>query len=250
MLSGLSGKLALVAGAGSGIGKTVALKLAAHNCKVGLFDLNEEGLEKTKSEISSTGGSCESFVGDISKREHVQCAVDNASSHFDTTPTIGINCAGITRDAMLLKMTDEQWDSIMSCHLTGTFLFTQILARQMVKAKAHGSIVNTGSISGKIGNTGQANYSAAKAGIIAFSKTTARELGPKGIRCNTIVPGFINTPMAEAIPPHIKQMVIMMTPMGRFGETAEIADLYCFLASENSTFITGVDIEVAGGLAM
>eukprot|EP00116_Pleurobrachia_bachei_P011048 sb/3471310/ len=181
MYSSLAGKVALVAGAGSGIGRAVALKLAQNNCKVGMFDLKEKDLEGTAGEIEREGGVSLACVGDITSRGDITTAVERVSDHFGTTPTIGINTAGITRDSMLLKMTDEQWDSIISVHLTGTFLFTQIIAREMVKNKVKGSIVNTGSISAKIGNIGQGNYCAAKAGIIAFTKTAARELGPKGI---------------------------------------------------------------------
>jgi len=246
----LVGRLAVVSGAGSGIGRAVANKLSKQGATVGILDVDSKGLSDVESEINGTNGTCYPIQCSVTDRVRLEQALSGLSAQCNMTPTIGINCAGILRDSMLLKMTDEQWDDVVTCHLKGTFIFTQLLARAMSKAGLPGSIVNTGSISGKIGNMGQANYAASKAGIVAFTKVSARELASKGIRCNTVVPGFVESPMTDSLPEHIKNITLMMTPMQRFGKPSELADVYCYLAGDESSFVTGIDIEVAGGLAI
>lgn len=205
------------------------------------------------SDIKQFDSSCEhSFVKDISERANVLQLADEIFARLQTYPTVLVNAAGITRDALLLKMRDEDFDNVIRVNLKGTYLINQIFAQRLLTEKPKdlsASIINISSIVGKHGNIGQCNYSASKAGVEALTKSMAKELGRVGIRCNSVLPGFIGTPMTDKIPVKIKEKLISTVALGRMGTVDEIAQVCLFLASNQmSSYITGASIEVTGGL--
>lgn len=259
----LSNKLALVTGAASGIGKQVALKLAKNGANVALVDFSPnlsaiaKEVEKEANshyKIITTAHSCN--VSDSSQVN--QLLTELKMQHPNQLPTIVVNSAGITRDSFLLKMSEKQFDEVIAVNLKGTFLVTQAISRYLVEnlkknplddsISSYGSFINLASVVGKFGNLGQANYSASKAGVEGFTRTVAKELGRYKIRCNAILPGFIQTPMTDKVPPQILEQMISMIPMGRIGSAEDIANLVLFLSSDSSSFITGNSIECSGGM--
>ncbi|KAH9261016.1 hypothetical protein BASA81_000720 [Batrachochytrium salamandrivorans] len=252
----LSGKLAFVTGAGSGIGAAVAKSLARAGASVAVLDRNEEAARNTATFIntninaSGAGGRATFFQVDVSNLAQVEQAVDKSQEHFSLPLTLSVNCAGITVDKFMSKMTEEDWDRVLDVNLKGTFFVTKATSKAMVAHKQGGSIVNIASIIAKIGNLGQANYSASKGGVVSFSKTASKELAREGIRVNCILPGFINTPMAQAVPDKVKDKIVAQVPLGKFGEAEDIADMATFLCSDRSKYVTGSVIEVTGGFSM
>ncbi|TKR96357.1 hypothetical protein L596_010388 [Steinernema carpocapsae] len=193
-------------------------------------------------------GTHAAFACDVSKQTEVKNLVDFVKEKFPSEPPqIVVNCAGITQDSTLLKMSEEQFDSVVNVNLKGTFLITQAFTRLAVEHQSPQSVVNISSIVGKTGNFGQTNYSATKAGVIGFSKSAAKELAKKGIRVNCVLPGFIATPMTAAMPSNVLSQISSQIPMGRMGRPDEIADTVLYLASDLSSYVTGTSIEVAGG---
>lgn len=187
---------------------------------------------------------------DVSKNESVLGLVSRIKQECPI-PDVLVNCAGITRDAFMIKMSEEMFDDVIRVNLKGTFLMTQAISRLMIESKVEtGSIVNISSVSGKIGNIGQCNYSASKAGVESFTKTIAKELAKYNIRCNAVMPGFIDTPMANKVPGKILDQVIKEIPMQRLGKPEEIADVCAFLASQRSSYVTGGIIQVSGGFVI
>uniref|UniRef100_A0A1I7TMA4 (3R)-3-hydroxyacyl-CoA dehydrogenase n=1 Tax=Caenorhabditis tropicalis TaxID=1561998 RepID=A0A1I7TMA4_9PELO len=243
----LSSKLAIVTGGGSGIGRAICKKLADSGAQVIVADQNKSDAENTVNSLSGKGNS--SFQMDVCKADDVLRLQEFIHS-FEHPPSILVNCAGITQDSTLLKMTQKQWQDVMNVNLNSVFMMSQLVARQAVNSKAPLSIVNVSSIVGKIGNFGQTNYSATKAGVIGFTKSAARELATKNVRVNAILPGFIRTPMTEAMPPKVLETMISMVPQRRLGEPEEIANAVLFLASDMSSYVTGTTLEVTGGLGM
>mmetsp|Transcript_17167 Transcript_17167/g.33655 ORF Transcript_17167/g.33655 Transcript_17167/m.33655 type:complete len:260 (+) Transcript_17167:128-907(+) len=259
MFSSLAGRVGVVTGAGSGIGREVALSMARAGANVAVIDMNPEAARSTSVEINTRinaaglGGTAISLPVDVSDEAQVQDAIKQAQERLEGNITYAVNCAGITADAFMHKMSVDQWDRVLDVNLKGTFIVTKAVAAA-IKANEEpevgGSIVNLSSIIGKVGNLGQANYSASKAGVIAFSKTSAKELARYNIRVNAVLPGFIDTPMAQAVPPKVLNKMIEQIPLGRLGTTKEITNVCLFLCSDLSTFVTGAAIEATGGQYM
>ena len=250
-----SGALALVTGGGSGIGRAVCQLLAREKVNVVAGDLNESGVKETVEQLVKGGPSDLSHLAvsmNVTDRASVESVFKQISTHYNGKPlNILVNCAGITRDAQLTKMTDAQFDEVLNVNLKGTFIPTQLACKNMVDGKVTwGSIVNVSSTSGKYGNFGQINYAATKAGVVGMTKTTAKEMAKHNIRCNCVVPGFIDTPMVKTVPEHIIAMVEAVTALGRKGSPIEVAEAIVFLATPRSSFITGESIDVTGGMFM
>jgi len=247
----LKDKVAIVTGAGRGIGEGIALRFAEEGAKVVVNDVNEADAQRTVEAIRSQGGKAVAVIGSVASREVAQKMVDTAIKEFATVDIL-VNNAGIIRDAMLHKMNDEQWDQVIEVNLKGTFLCTQCAARVM-REKGYGKIINISSTSWR-GNPGQINYSATKAGVIGMTKTTAKELAPKGINVNVIAPGMIWTDMIKSMPPAIVERMekglAFIVPLNRKGQPRDIANLALFLASDESSYITGQLIHCDGGMIM
>ncbi len=244
----LVGRVAIVTGAGRGIGASVARLLASHGAKVALVDVNEEDLQKTKSEISSSGGTAEAFLCDVSDWDAVKRTADAVVNLWGRIDIL-VNNAGITRDNLIVRLSPEDWDAVVAVNLKGAFLFTKAVARQMMKQR-YGKIVNISSVVGLSGNAAQANYSASKAGLVGLTKSTAKELGARGIRCNAVAPGFIETDMTKNLPESVVNDFIKQTPLGYAGKPDDVAQLVMFLCSPESDYITGEVIRIDGGMAM
>jgi 3-oxoacyl-[acyl-carrier protein] reductase len=250
-MAGVQDRVALVTGAAQGIGAAVAKRLAAGGAKVGVLDLNADVARATAQEIKAAGGQAIGLGADVSKRDQVQAAVDALVAEFGGLHIL-VNNAGVLRDNLLFKMTDDDWTIVMEVHLRGAFLASQIAQKHMVNAK-YGRIVSMSSISA-LGNRGQANYSTAKAGLQGLTKTLAIELGPFGVTANSIAPGFIETAMTESTAQRLGTTVEAMRdavsatlPVRRGGVPADIANAVAFLVAEESGFVTGQVIYVDGG---
>jgi len=243
----LTGKVALITGAGSGIGRCVAVELAEAGATVIINDYLEELAEKTTKEILARNKKAFSLVFDVSNYSEVSKKVKEILK--ETPIHILVNNAGITRDALFVRMKEEDWDRVMAINLKGMFNCTQAVIRSMIK-EGWGRIINISSVIGLMGNAGQANYAAAKAGVIGFTKSIAKEFAHKGITANAVAPGFIDTPMTKNLSENIKQEYIKIIPMGRFGLPEDISGLVIFLASEKASYITGQVINVDGGMLM
>jgi len=245
----LAGRLALVTGAGSGIGAAVCKILAREGAAIAAADLNKDGVAQTLSSLAVTDGTHRPYTADVSSSSSIEEMMTEIQQQFNTAPCIAVNCAGITQDNFVLDMNESQWDSVMNVNLKGTYLVNQAVGKAMQNSGLkNGSIVNISSIVGKVGNMGQANYAASKAGVVGLTKTVAKEYAKFGIRCNVILPGFIETPMVESVPEKVVQMLKMMIPLQRAGKPEEIAETCLFLASDQSSYITGATFEVTGGL--
>jgi len=248
----LKDKVCVITGAGSGIGKAATLLFLKEGAKVAACDISDENLKDLENEVRDLGLSdnLKIYKLDVTDRENISKVVEDIVQTFGSIDVL-VNNAGITRDALLLKMKEEDWDAVIDVNLKGVFNMTQAVAPQMMK-QGKGSIINTSSIVGIYGNIGQTNYSATKAGVIGMTKTWAKELARKGaqIRVNAVAPGFIKTPMTEKVPEKIINFVLSRTPLGRMGEAEEVAKVYLFLASDDSSYVTGQVIGVDGGLTL
>ncbi len=245
----LDGKVALVTGASRGIGRAIAIALAARGANVAL-NCNTGGAlaEQVRDEIRGMGCNAEYYAHNVADEDEVQKMRDEIFADFNQVDIL-VNNAGITRDKTFKKMTREMWDSVISVDLTGVFLVTKQFIDPMAERK-WGRVVNIASVIGEIGNFGQTNYAAAKGGLIAFSKSLAREYARKGVTVNTIAPGFIKTDMTEAVPEEGLKMVTDATPIGRLGLPSEVAAGVAFLASDAASYITGHVLDINGGYAM
>jgi len=244
----LSGKVALVTGAAQGIGKAIAMLLARNGADVVVSDINLEKAQETANEIEGMGRRSFAIkvnVADLKDVERMGEAIVEQFGRID----ILVNNAGITRDRLILRMTEEDWDAVLDVNLKGTFNCTKAAIRYMSKQKS-GKIVSIASVSGEMGNPGQANYAASKAGVIGFTKTIAREFAGRGINVNAIAPGYIQTPMTDAVPEKTKEELKRMIPMERLGKPEDVAQAVLFLVSENSSYITGQVLNVNGGIYM
>jgi len=244
----LNGRVAVVTGAAQGIGKTIAVLFAAKGLSLVLCDINLEAAEETAREIEEKGGNCLALKSDVSSFQDAEKIIKQAVEHFGSLDIL-INNAGITRDNVLLRMKEEQWDQVMAVNLKGTFNFTRAALKVMMRKKS-GKIINIASITGMMGNAGQANYSASKAGVIGFTKAIAREYADRGITVNAVAPGFIATAMTDAIPEKEREELIKQIPMKKLGTPEDVANAVCFLASDEASYITGHVIGVNGGLYM
>jgi 3-oxoacyl-[acyl-carrier protein] reductase len=239
--------VAIVTGGARGLGRAIAETLSACGAKIALFDVNAEALAETVAAIRQAGGTAEAFVGDVTDSQRVNQVVEEVVARLGSLEIL-VNNAGITRDSLVVRMKDDQWDAVLAINLRGTFLFTRAAARPMLKGK-RGRIINIASVSGLMGNPGQANYSASKAGVIGLTRTVARELASRGITVNAVAPGFIATEMAAKLGEDVLEQVKSQTPLGRLGDPQDVADAVLFLASEAASFITGHVLVVDGGLS-
>jgi 3-oxoacyl-[acyl-carrier protein] reductase len=243
----LSGKVAIITGASRGIGRAIATKFAQEGASVAFTFLSsvEKGKE-LEAELSALGVKARGYQSDAASSKACEELVTAVIAEFGTVDVL-INNAGITRDNLLMRMTEAQWDEVINANLKSVFNLTKAIQRPMLKAKK-GSIVNMTSVVGIEGNAGQSNYSASKAGIIGFTKSIAQELGSRNIRTNAVAPGFIETEMTAALDPKIKEGWIQDIPLKRTGTAEEVANLVAFLASDNSSYITGQVISICGGM--
>ena len=244
-----TGKVALVTGSGRGIGKAIALKLAENGATLVINDVGDAApAEQTVTEIKNMKRQAMAIMADVSSSLDVNHMVETAISAYGKVDIL-VNNAGITRDQLTMKMSDEEWDKVIAIDLKSVFLCTRAVLRPMLKQRS-GRIVSMSSVVGIIGNTGQANYAAAKAGIIGFTKTIAKEVASRGITVNAVAPGFIDTPMTQVLPEERKQTLMASIPLGYLGTPRDIAETVAFLASEEARYITGQVITVDGGISL
>ena len=249
----LTGKVALVTGAARGIGAEIAKKLAAEGAAVAICDLKAEWCDETVKAVEALGVQAKGYGVNVAVSAEVDACVKAVIADFGKLDIL-VNNAGITKDGLLMRMSDDDWDAVINVNLKGTFLFTRAVSRPMMKNKAAdgtqlgGSIINIASVVGIVGNAGQANYTASKGGVIALTKTTAKELGSRNIRCNAVAPGFIQSKMTENLPEAVKQSCMDSIPLKRFGTAADIAKAVAWLAGDESAYVTGQVISVNGGM--
>lgn len=244
----LKDKVVVVTGAAQGIGKTISLTLASYGAKVALCDVNLEKLNEVAKEIESKGVKAVPYKLDVSNSKEVEETINKILDNFNKIDIL-VNNAGITRDGFLVRMSEADWDMVININLKGAFLCTKAVAKHMMKQRS-GKIVNIASIIGIIGNAGQSNYSASKAGIIGLTKSTAKELAGRNINVNAVAPGFISTAMTDCLPKEVKDKMLEMIPLKRFGTSQDVANVVFFLVTESSNYLTGHVIEVDGGMIM
>ena len=245
----LQGKVALITGASRGIGKSIAQRFVQEGATVAFtFRSSEEEAVTLERELTASGGTAKGFKSDAGSLEQSEALVKDVVAAFGTVDIL-INNAGITRDTLLMRMSEDQWDDIMQVNLKSCFNLTKGVLRTMLKARS-GSIINMSSVVGILGNAGQANYAASKAGILGFTKSVALELGSRNIRCNAIAPGFIETEMTDALDEATVQGWRDAIPLKRGGKPEDVADACVFLASDMSAYITGQTLSVDGGMRM
>jgi 3-oxoacyl-[acyl-carrier protein] reductase len=244
-----TGKVAIVTGSGRGIGKAIAMKLAENGATLVINDVGDSApAEQTVSEIKNLNRQAVAIMADVSSSADVTKMVETAIAAYGKVDIL-VNNAGITRDQLTMKMTDEEWDKVLAIDLKSVFLCTRAVLRPMLKQRS-GRIISMSSVVGIIGNAGQANYAAAKAGIIGFTKTIAKEVASRGITVNAVAPGFIDTPMTQVLPEERKQALMANIPLGYLGTPRDIAETVAFLASEEARYITGQVISVDGGISL
>jgi len=243
----LSGKLALVTGSARGIGRSIAELFSAEGATVVVNDVGSDaGARETLAVLEAAGGKGSVEMFDVSDAAQVDAGVKNILQAHGRIDVL-VNNAGITRDNLLLRMSEEEFDAVVRVNLKGTFLLTKTVTRHMIKQRS-GKVVNISSVVGMMGNAGQSNYAAAKAGIIGFTKSAARELASRNVTVNAIAPGFIQTAMTEALPEAVQKAFLAQIPLGRFAEPREVAELALFLASDASSYITGQVVGINGGM--
>ncbi len=242
----LKGQTALVTGASRGIGRAIALRLAACGARVVGVARTVEGLAGTLEAIRAAGGEADGFAANVASGEDVKRVVDAVEEKYQKIHIL-VNNAGVTRDGLVLRMDDDAWQEVIDTNLKGTFLFCKAVGAVMMRSR-YGRIINISSVSGLMGNPGQANYSASKAGVIGFSKTIARELASRGITVNVVAPGFITTDMTDVLPEKLKAEVKERIPLRRLGAPEDIADMVCYFSGPGASYVTGQVIAVDGGM--
>jgi len=242
------GKTAIVTGAARGIGLAIARRLAESGATVIMVDLLEQALQEAAASLAQTPGTVHTFVLNVTDEQAVEKLFDQVLAKTGRVDIL-INNAGITRDGLLVAMSTDDWDAVLNVNLKGTFLMTKYACRIMMRQRS-GRIVNIASVSGLMGNPGQANYSASKAGVVGFTKTVAREMAGRNICCNAVAPGFIDTEMTRVLPDKAKERALSLIPLGRMGTVDDVAAAVCFLASDQAAYITGQVLAVDGGMAM
>jgi 3-oxoacyl-[acyl-carrier protein] reductase len=246
----LERRVAIVTGASRGIGEAIAIDLAANGAQVVVnYHASEQAAEGVVAEIKKAGGEAMAIQADVSQFQEAQSLIKESLDTYGQIDIL-VNNAGTTRDTLLLLMKEDDWDVVMDTNLKSLFNCCKAAARPMIRRKEGGRIINISSVSGLVGQGGQTNYAASKAGIVGFTKSLAKELGSRDITVNAVAPGFIPTALTEGLPEELLQGAIQLTPLGRLGKASEIAHLVTFLASDNAAFITGEVIRVDGGLAM
>ena len=243
------GRVAIVTGGGRGIGRAIVARLAEEGASVAIsYRSNDAAAEETAQKVRDAGTQCELFKGDVASPEDVQALFKGVSDAFGRVDIL-VNNAGITRDNLMMRMKEDEFDEVLRTNLKGTYLCTRAALRPMVRAR-WGRIVNVSSVVGLVGNAGQANYAASKAGIIGFTKSVAREVAQRGITVNAVAPGYVETELTRGLPEGVKDQILAQVPSGRFGEPEEVAEVVAFLSGEGAGYITGQTIAVDGGMTM
>ena len=244
----LEGRVALVTGGARGIGRAICEKLASEGAKIAMVDIMLDVAEKTAEEFKAQGYEALAIQANVAVPEDADKAVAAVVEKFGKLDIL-VNNAGITRDTLMLKMTEKDWDAVLAVNLKGTFNFTKAATKVMMRAR-YGKIVNIASVVGRMGNVGQANYSASKAGVIALTKTTAREFGSRNITANAIAPGYIKTDMTEKLPQEARDAFLVNIPLKRAGLPTDVANAVCFFCTDESAYVTGQVMNVCGGFLM
>lgn len=245
----LKGKVAIITGSGRGIGKAIALKLAENGADIVINDIpGSDYADETKKEIEALGVKAIVVRGDVRNKDDVDALINQTVETFGKIDIL-VNNAGITRDGLMIRMSEEDWDMVLDINLKGAFNCIKAAARPMMKQRS-GSIINIASVVGVMGNAGQANYTASKAGLIGLTKTVAKEFSSRNIRANAVAPGFIESHMTDVLPEDVKKQYFDAIPLSKFGTTEDVAKAVLFLASDLSSYVTGQTINVDGGLVM
>ncbi|MDN3449293.1 3-oxoacyl-[acyl-carrier-protein] reductase [Planococcus sp. APC 3906] len=248
-MTNLTGKTAIITGASRGIGAEIARKMAEAGAKIVVnYSGSQAKAEAVVEEIKNNGGEAIAVKADVADADAVKAMVDQTMQAFGSVDIL-VNNAGITRDNLMMRMKDDEWDDVINTNLKGVFICTKAVTRQMMKQRS-GRIVNIASIVGVMGNAGQANYVAAKAGVIGLTKTTARELASRNITANAVAPGFITTDMTDKLGEDIQKTMLAQIPLGRFGKPEEVAKAALFLASDDASYMTGQTLHLDGGMVM
>jgi 3-oxoacyl-[acyl-carrier protein] reductase len=248
VVSSLTGKTALITGASRGIGRATAVRLARDGAKIAVnYKGNAAAAEETKRLVEQAGSTAALVQGDVSVDADADRVVKEALAFGGGKLEVLVNNAGTTRDDLLIRMTSEQWDTVLDLNLRGAFLITRAAMRPMMKQR-YGRIVNVSSVAGVAGNAGQANYAAAKAGLIGFTKTVAREMASRNITCNAVAPGFVPTDLTNALIGQMEETIKKQIPLGRFGTVEDVANAIAFLVSDEASYITGQVLQIDGGM--
>ncbi len=243
------GRVAIITGGGRGIGRAIAVRIAQEGANLAIsYRSNDDAAEETAKEVREAGAECELFKGDVSSPGDVEALFKGVGEAFGRVDIL-VNNAGITRDNLMMRMKEDEFDEVLQTNLKGTYLCTRAALRPMVRAR-WGRIVNVSSVVGLVGNAGQANYAASKAGIIGFTKSVAREVAQRGITANVVAPGYVETELTGSLPAEVKDQIRAQVPLGRFGGAEEVAEVVAFLAGEGAAYVTGQTIAVDGGMTM